>query len=219
MGYALWLVPSFASPAFDAISEESENLVVANEDASAEEVSPHATLIAGLGDRDITLERLIEVTEQAVRCWRKEMGRKDLVEEDTGFVDFVPEGLEVDFADVVTRGSYFQCILIALEKSTPLLRLNQITRKLVDQNFPAPPDSPSPPEYFPHMSLLYASLSESEAQDQIDQMWKKGFITRRESDKPGILFKEVYGAHLTSVEVYDCNGPPGDWKQLHSIPL
>ncbi|KAJ1031466.1 hypothetical protein NDA13_001859 [Ustilago tritici] len=213
-GLALWLVPSPDSAFTAAVKEESSKLRAANPETSSKEVSVHATLLAGLGDRDISGDRLRDVTQQAVEQWRKERE----VEEGFGFC--------VGFEDVVTRGSYFQCILIALQKDPHLLRLNQIARGLVDKHFQPPPNAAKPSEYFPHISLLYSSISTQEAHDQINQMKKEGVFEDlvektlgQEEQGKGISFRNFGEVEFVAVDVYDCTARPEEWVKLHSIPL
>lgn len=95
-GYALWLVPSPASALSWALTEEMESLRQRNAGKSSESFGIHATLLAGLGDREIDPAKLAEVTREAVKQW------SEVREEGAG------GGLKVMFDEVTTRGSYFQ---------------------------------------------------------------------------------------------------------------
>ncbi|SPO32375.1 uncharacterized protein UTRI_02932 [Ustilago trichophora] len=203
-GFALWLVPSSSSSFSAVVKEEMVKLRNRNQGVASAEFGIHATLLAGLGDRKISGQRLEEVAREAIAQWRQEEG---LIE---------GKGFKVNLEDVTTRGSYFQCILITLQKSTPLLRLNSITQSLVDQNFP-PPSPAADSDYFPHISLLYASLSTSQAESQIKDMHIHGVFQTNPPN--GINFRGFTEVTFVAVDVYDCTGKPEDWRKLYSIPL
>ncbi|TKY85989.1 hypothetical protein EX895_004814 [Sporisorium graminicola] len=204
MGLALWLVPR-SSGFSDAVRDEMARLRAANAGVSSGEFGIHATLLAGLGDREISGEALRDVADEAVKAWKKQHAGE------------LEGGLTVGLKDVTTRGSYFQCILIALAQTPAPLALNTITRRHVDHHFP-PPDPPASSEaYFPHISLLYASLSATEAQTQIQDMRQQRIFT--DLGKEAISFKGFPQVTFAAVDVYDCTGKPEDWVKLHSIPL
>lgn len=94
-GLALWLVASSSAPFSAALKEEMERLRNTNKEVCSGEFGIHATLLAGLGDRNITANGLELVAQQAVDEWKKEPQVKD-------------KGLTVDLQDVTTKGSYFQ---------------------------------------------------------------------------------------------------------------
>lgn len=96
---------------------------------------------------------------------------------------------------------------------------------MVDSAFPPPSSSAEEEEYFPHISLLYSSISAPEAQHQIDEMKKEGIVTDLIRKPAGgeeehmIAFRGFSEAEFVAVDVYDCTGKPEDWVKLHSIPL
>lgn len=68
----------------------------ANAGVSSGEFGIHATLLAGLGDREISGEALRDVADEAVKAWKKQHAGE------------LEGGLTVGLKDVTTRGSYFQ---------------------------------------------------------------------------------------------------------------
>ena len=103
-----------------------------------------------------------------------------------------------------------QCILIALEQQPKLIALNQALRRafhLTEQ-----------PPYFPHVSLLYADIDADESKRQISRMESDGIFKRNKSQQ-GISFAGLDSIDFVSIDLYDCNGRPDEWKMLHSIPL
>lgn len=204
-GLALWLVPATSSGFTDAVGEEMGRLREVNRGVCSGEFGIHATLLAGLGGREVDGEGLRDVVVEAVRVWKKDRRGEG-------------GGLTVGLQDVTTRGSYFQCILISLTSSPPLLSLHQTTRHLVNHHFPPTPSSSSssPEHYFPHISLLYASLTPSQTSQQITQMRQNGTFSPHND---GINFKGFTQVQFESIDVYDCTGRPQDWVKLHSVPL
>ncbi|CBQ71184.1 conserved hypothetical protein [Sporisorium reilianum SRZ2] len=200
-GLALWLVPSAHSAFGEVVRGEMGRLRAANAGGCSGEFGVHATLLAGLGDRSVSGEALRDVAREAVRMWRAQQHREG-------------EGLTVALQDVTTRGTYFQCILIALAHSPTLLALHHTTRHLVDLHFP--PTAAKAEAFFPHISLLYAPLDAAAAQTQIDKMQQQGVF---EKTHDGISFHGFTEAQFGSVDVYDCTGRPEQWVKLHSVPL
>lgn len=162
----------------------------------------HATLLAGLGDRTILPEELRDVASRAISQWQQETG-------------VGKGGLTVGLKEVTTKGRFFQCILLALQPTAQLLSLNRVSRNLVNSHFP-PPNEGEKEEYFPHISLLYATLTAQQAQQQIDEMQRKG-VWNKTAD--GCVFKGFTEVTFDRVEVWDCTGTVEQWKRLHSIPL
>jgi len=103
-----------------------------------------------------------------------------------------------------------QNILISLESTKPLGTLNDVFKKAFSQD--------SQPPYFPHLSLLYSDLSGTEAQKIIEVMEQDG--TWKE-EAPGCWFgrEKIRDVQFEEIELWDCNGPVGDWKKLNSMKL
>ncbi|KAJ9478877.1 hypothetical protein PHBOTO_002369 [Pseudozyma hubeiensis] len=202
MGLALWLVPT--NPSFvSTLQTEAAALRSANAGKCSGEFGIHATLLAGLGDRGITVEGLRGCLEEAIRVWKAKQREGE------------GGSLTVGLKDVTSRGKYFQCILISLETTESLLDLNSITSRIVNSHFPPIPSSTAE-QYFPHISLLYSSISQPSAQSQIHQMQQHKIFT---PNKQGISFRGFSDVEFDRVEVWDCTGKPEDWTKKASVPL
>lgn len=206
-GLALWLVPRTTGDhdLVSAIRRESSVLRERNAGRCSDEFGIHATLLAGLGDRSIGVNGLKQAVQQAVEQWKHVHHKSSLT---------------VPLQSVTTKASYFQCILIALSATPALTSLNHITSRIVNQSFPPPSPDPSEP-YFPHISLLYADLSQSEAQSQILQMQQQHVFKTLDHNPshPHISFRGFTHVEFDSIHLYDCTGTPQQWKHLHTIPL
>ncbi|KAK0531853.1 hypothetical protein OC835_003535 [Tilletia horrida] len=207
MGLALWLVPARPQlPTIQAVQSELRRL-----HPSTPRFEPHVTLLAGFdpavhGDA----ARIWEVTRAEVGKWRATRKRGEM-----------KGALDVKLADVTTRNMFFQCILASLHKDADLMALNSALRTAFDLITSQPP-------YFPHLSLLYGDLTPTQIQDTIQTLLDRGIFERHAGDSEGVVLvgdgKEedevrVDALELVHVELWDCEGRPEEWKQVHSLTL
>lgn len=76
-------------------------------------------------------------------------------------------------------------------------------------------------DYFPHLSLLYSSLTAAEAEEYIYEMHQQGNFHSSSDDKI-ILCSEsnhLSKISLTSIELWNTNGPVEQWKKVKSTML
>ncbi|KAN0065400.1 hypothetical protein ACQY0O_001236 [Thecaphora frezii] len=201
MGLAFWLMPSSASA--PALRREMDKLRAANPDAPSFE--PHATLIAGIkpgqeGQKQWDHGSLLSAAKDAIDAWKN---------------DGHQGSLTCRLDDVTTRGLYFQCILIALHRHDSLSSLNSHMRSALHLT--------SQPPFFPHASLLYSGIDADEAQRQIAAMEEAQVFVRspphHNQQHHSITFAGLSEIDFISIDLYDCNGPPHQWKRIDSIPL
>lgn len=167
----------------------------------------HATLISGLNHKDHgSLQEIVSTTEKAIEIWSKQPRTTD---------ESSSKWLSATFEDVTTRGSYFQCILLALNTHNErLMSLNQHMRQAFNLD--------DQPAFFPHISLLYADLTAEQARAQIRDMEHRGVFTRNTDSAESasrINFAGLTHLDFLEVQLYDCNGPPESWKSLHTFSL
>jgi len=100
------------------------------------------------------------------------------------------------------KGTFFhQCVFVTVKPTPELLDANAKAREVM-----GPPSSTS--TYMPHISLLYADLSD-EAQDSIMEQLKK----------EGKLRAETVSFEAESIEIWQTEGAEETWHELASIPL
>ncbi|SPO36812.1 uncharacterized protein PSFLO_02283 [Pseudozyma flocculosa] len=189
-GLAFWLIPSDASRS--VLAAEIDKLRSSNPDAPRFDC--HATLLAGIhSDRGaqstLDTSALVSKAQTAIEAWR-EAGYRS--------------ALKCQLEDVTTRGIYFQA---------NLLSLNSHMRTAFDLTSQSP--------FFPHISLLYSDIGAHEAKRQIDTMEQRGTFSRHQTGDGhnAITFAGLSHVEFVAIDLYDCNGPPDQWKRLHSIPL
>ncbi|CAO1615778.1 unnamed protein product [Parajaminaea phylloscopi] len=212
MGYALWLVPDSNDPSTDILRGWQEELRTTIDTASAS-FPPHATLLSGLSADP---SAIWEQTQQVMDSWRRQGQRQ----------------VKCRLQDLVTNGLYFQCIVLALEKSEALVELYGQAREVCDkrsQGREGEVDTSlrSRPPYFPHVSLVYAHIDRAEAQTRIDAI-KKGRSVVSVADGSQIELHPVSGRQqqqpvldvvFTKVQLWDCNGEVSTWHKLDSLAL
>ncbi|UZJ54171.1 hypothetical protein CBS101457_003491 [Exobasidium rhododendri] len=197
-GLALWLIPTVAEE-HAILQEEMKSLQNTFPSVASASFLPHATLIAGLqAEQGWQADKTWTAFQDGLAQWKS-------TESNAG-------PIECSLDELTTRGMYFQCILLSLAKDPLLLSLNTELRKtfsLQDQ-----------PEYFPHCSLLYATLSSEEAQKQIKLMQKSGLVT---GCKGNVAFgsgkKKMNKVTFGAIELWSSNGPVEEWKRLQRIEL
>ncbi|CAD6886212.1 unnamed protein product [Tilletia controversa] len=198
MGFALWLVPaSSQTPVIKAVQAR-----LRESHPTTPIFEPHVTLLSGFDEADSKkgVEQIWEITKKEVLEWGKSRSSGSL---------------DVKLEDVTTRNMFFQCILASLHKDERLMALNLRLRKAFNLDH-------SQPAYFPHLSLLYGNLTPEEIQNTIKTLTDEGVIERKDSGvaigagKDGDKFDALL---LFSVELWDCEGKPEEWKQVHSLTL
>lgn len=203
-GLALWLVPHPGSEAAHILHREMDSLI-SDHFLDSPSFKCHATLISGLNNTDHgTIPDIISTTQTAIETWRAQHQPPP-----------PSPTISASLKDVTTRGSYFQCILLAINTHNDrLISLNQHMRdafKLHDQ-----------PAFFPHISLLYADLTAHQAHTHIRDMERRGVFTRVEQPDPNgsdINFAGLTQVDFLELQLYDCNGSPETWKPLHTFRL
>ncbi|PWN26286.1 hypothetical protein BDZ90DRAFT_280810 [Jaminaea rosea] len=214
-GLALWLVPApimAGELASDRQADRSSVTIIGDlmqrirdkviSDPSLPPASspfpPHATLLSGLkaddgtdnGKRDELWSKALRV----VSGWRK--AGQHLSSTPISEVETRVESL-------VTRGWYFQILVLALELTEPLLKLNELARQTL-----LPETIKAAPPYFPHVSLLYSDATVEQARGLISELKKE--------DDGTFMPKSICFTHL---ELWDCNGDVGRWHRLERVGL
>ncbi|KAE8211641.1 hypothetical protein CF327_g4614 [Tilletia walkeri] len=198
MGIALWLVPaSSQKPTIKAVQAR-----LRQSHPTSPTFEPHVTLLSGFENADTKegLDKIWEVTKHEVSEWSKDRSAGPL---------------DVKLEDVTTRNMFFQCILASLHKDEELMALNLRLRKAFNLDH-------SQPAFFPHLSLLYGDLTPEEVRQTIQDLTDEGLFERKNSGvaigtgKDGDKIDEL---SLVHVELWDNNGKPEEWKQIHSLTL
>lgn len=115
---------------------------------------------------------------------------------------------------LLAGNQFYQCILAALVPSPALFALHQAL--LASFSLPVP----SPPTYFPHLSLIYDELLSPEDKDAvIADLKAKGDIVDLVSGGGGVRIAGETGFRPVEVLLVQTQGPPPDWKVLARVPL
>ncbi|KAI5476418.1 F-box domain-containing protein [Pseudohyphozyma bogoriensis] len=155
---------------------------------------PHATLVAD--DIVPAHEDLVERIKKGVQTWRDEGNTT----------------LELGFQDVRQGDKFYQCVLAALSPNPSLFSLHQHLLSAFDVPIP------SPPTYFPHLSLIYADLSPTQKSNIINDLWEIGEVANTE-DQNGVEIAGVRGFEPTEILLVRTAGPPPTWEILDRVPL
>ena len=115
---------------------------------------------------------------------------------------------------LVVGPSFYQCVLAALEPSTALLTLHESLLRAFD--LPVP----SPPTYFPHLSLVYADLT-PEVKDRIIAAMRDGGEVVDTMTHSGASVDIVGEGSFAPVEILlvRTGGPPKEWEVLGRVEL
>ncbi|PWN34495.1 2, 3 cyclic phosphodiesterase [Meira miltonrushii] len=200
-GYSLWLVPT-RQEEVNILKDGMQHIrQQVHADISAP-FEPHVTLLSGLNEEDgWTADKIWHAFKGAGQRWAS----------NTKGV------LSLKLEEVTTRGLYFQCILIALEKTSELLSINAYMRDAFNAH--------DQPPYFPHCSLLYGHLTKEQMQQTIQSL-KQGDRPLYHETGKGIAFgisdsgkNPIKQIELGAVELWNTNGSVADWKRVHRINL
>ncbi|KAI5478799.1 hypothetical protein MNV49_004625 [Pseudohyphozyma bogoriensis] len=187
-GLSLWLSPPPSSPLYALLQKLSHSLNTVS-------FQPHATLVAD--DIVPAHEDLVERIKKGVQTWRDEGNT-------------VP--LELGFQDVRQGDKFYQCVLAALSPNPSLFSLHQHLLSAFDVPIP------SPPTYFPHLSLIYGEFSPAQKSQIIDDLWENGEVVNTE-DKNGVEIVGARGFEPTEILLVRTAGPPPTWEIIERIPL
>ncbi|KAM0751605.1 hypothetical protein T439DRAFT_355513 [Meredithblackwellia eburnea MCA 4105] len=121
--------------------------------------------------------------------------------------------MSVKLASPTTGNKFYQCVLAALIPSQDLLSLHEAL--LASFDLPVP----SPPTYFPHLSLIYDDkLSFDDKEKLIQELKDSGEV----QDFPDLGRCSIVGEQAfqpTEILLVKTQGPPPEWEVLHRIPL
>ncbi|GAA6041673.1 hypothetical protein JCM8097_003077 [Rhodosporidiobolus ruineniae] len=191
-GLSLWLSP----PPSSALRPLVARLAHAHH---TESFLPHATLVSDEIVPAISLEEVIEKTEQGVREWRQEgEGR-----------------LKLRFKDVRQGPAYYQCVLAALHPDPPLLALHEAVVRQFHVSSPPPP-------YFPHLSLVYGDLSTQLKATIIDELKADNEVVEvpgQDGEEGGVEIVGEGGFEPSVVLLVRTAGTCATWEVLARIPL
>ncbi|KAL8291848.1 hypothetical protein RQP46_002106 [Phenoliferia psychrophenolica] len=198
---SLWLCP--APPPASALAPFLTQLAA---ELSTVQFSPHATLVSDeIVPRDLPTDQLVQLIRNGIDAWSRQHGHS----------------LTLDFLDVRQGSQFYQCILAALVPSTPLLALHEAL--LAAFSLPIP----SPPTYFPHLSLIYDDkLSHDDKAKVIADLEARGDVVKLDATTDqqttaaaGVRIKGERGFSPSEVVLVKTQGPPAEWEVLARVPL
>lgn len=107
---------------------------------------------------------------------------------------------------------FYQCVLAALFLSRPLLDLHEsLLRSL---SLPVP----SPPTYFPHVSLVYGNLPASIKSSIISALEAEGEVKPAQEGE-GVEIGGETAFRPEEVVLVRTSGPTSEWEVLARLPL
>lgn len=116
----------------------------------------------------------------------------------------------------VTGDRFYQCVLAALFPAPSLLALHESL--LAAFSLPIP----SPPTYFPHLSLVYADLTPEQKAQIIADLILAGDVVDLEGAGEARAGVEIVGEDgfiATEVLLVRTGGRPAEWEVLARVPL
>ncbi|CEH12843.1 RNA ligase/cyclic nucleotide phosphodiesterase [Ceraceosorus bombacis] len=203
MGLSLWFVPS--SSQATTLSSLQQHLSSLPGPRTSAPFEPHVTLLSGVGQQADDADSVWDKLQESIKVTRK---HDDVV------------NFTCPIINAVTRGMYFQCVLLQLDIPETLLRLNLDLAKAFDKPQSAP--------YFPHASLIYGDMTLDQAESHIAQLRESGWVSTGANAHASTcsvgdpkVAKEDRLTHLqlVSIELWDTNGPVQDWKRLRSAKI
>ncbi|CAO1634155.1 unnamed protein product [Sympodiomycopsis kandeliae] len=197
MGLALWLTPS--DPANASILSKQIELLSAKFQAFQASVPfpPHVTLTSSLQqDGGSAVDETWNFILETLRSWNQQ-----------NVCEIPSSGMIAPLCDMVTRGSFYQCVLILVEKVPALLALNRLIREALGQDLKK--------KYEPHISLLYSEMTTIEAAACIESIKTDGLA----SVDPWFTLHGLHQITLDTLELWDCSGPVNAWIKLRSTKL
>lgn len=111
----------------------------------------------------------------------------------------------------ITGELYYQCVLIALTETPALFSLHESLLT----SFSKP--IPSPPTYFPHLSLIYADLTLERKDEIIEEMKTLGEVKQEEVEKVEVV--GIKGFKPVEILLVRTKGPPETWEVLGKVAL
>ncbi|SCV72782.1 BQ2448_4319 [Microbotryum intermedium] len=189
-GLSLWLSPPESSPLAGLLLSLSKR-------HKTVQFKPHATLVSDAIVPELPIAELVKRIGEAIKRWRHERSIQG-----TGF--------QVNFMDVRQGELFYQCVLAALVPDPHLIALHEALLS----SFAVP--VPSPPTYFPHLSLVYGDLSHHEKDEII-----KGMKERREVEQGDGECHVVgeKGFRADEVLLVRTRGSTGEWEVLAKVQL
>lgn len=123
--------------------------------------------------------------------------------------------LSLRFTGVDTHTpNYFQYLFAVVHPSPQLLALRAAVRQALSPELDGKPD-----DYFPHLSLAYGA---DEGERQVGRMIEEltaAAAGDEASGEEGFAVGGERGLVAYSVQLVECDGPPGDWKVLGQVDL
>lgn len=182
--------------------------------APSSRFGPHATLLGGLAGTSAfasnTIDGIWTQVLMALGDWKN------------AYPD-VPSkaGFDVAIAQPDTRGTYFQSVVLALDKPQVLTDLHACTRRLLAPGVPGfpEPELTTTAQYWPHVSLVYADLDEDKAKQVLallnaEGIWHDGAVYPHPTASLTDKFDHVT---FSSLALWSCQGPPSEWTKLHEV--
>lgn len=214
-GLALWLQPE--SNQANEVQELMERVREVVQEKPLPPASgrfgPHATLLAGLSPESAfastTIDGIWTQVLMALGGWKESYPS---VSHEGGFSVLIQQP--------DTRGSYFQAVVLALDKPPILRDLHGHARQLLGSGVPGHPDPPltNTEQYWPHVSLVYADLDRPKAQVVLDALQKRGYWRNgKVYPRPELSSDGFDRVKFGSLALWSCQGPPSEWTKLHEV--
>ncbi|ORY90712.1 2',3'-cyclic-nucleotide 3'-phosphodiesterase [Leucosporidium creatinivorum] len=198
-GLSLWLSPAPTSPLAPFLARLSSTLQTVA-------FAPHATLVSDEIVPPLELKDLKSRLEEGVASWRasQAVGEQQ------------PTEIALSFKDVRQGDRFYQCVLAALVPAPSLFALHEAL--LTAFSLPIP----SPPTYFPHLSLIYADLTSEQKAQIIADLKLAGDVVDLEGAGEGEAGVKIVGEEgfvSTEVLLVRTRGKPEEWEVLARVPL
>lgn len=181
---SLWLSPYGAD--FDRLKDLITTL--ASETPGCLPFDPHLTLISDDQVPQIPLDQVIKLISDSVKSWKSASSQDDQ--------------LELKFQKIQSGELFYQCVLVAVVPSDPLLRLNTLLRESL---VPTAEERAGLSKYFPHFSIVYGDLGKDQKESLVERV--KHSLTGMD----GFKTKEIL--------VVRTSGPSTGWVKLAKISL
>jgi hypothetical protein len=138
--YSLWMMPGANSFQTKMLKKEIDTNAASY---TSPRFLPHVTL---LPDIKMTSDKVIETTREMVLEWRSD--------------EHVREGWRASFQKIKKGKSFFQCVFILCEMDPTVMQAATIARRVFKMERLLGP-------YMPHLSLIYADMTEQEKDDAV----------------------------------------------------
>jgi hypothetical protein len=112
---------------------------------------------------------------------------------------------------ILPGSEFYQCVLAALDPSPSLFTLHESLLRSFDLAVP------SPPTYFPHLSLIYANLTPEQKAQIIADLKQDGDVI--DLPEGGCEIVGEKGFTPSEVLLVRTGGPPPEWEILARVPL